>query len=72
MLHRPIGIGVQGFADTLALMDIPFHSDIAKDINKKIFETIYHAALERSNEIAHRTFTRAVNLSSISILLKYC
>jgi ribonucleotide reductase alpha subunit len=52
MLHRPIGIGVQGFADTLALMDIPFNSDLAKEINIKIFETIYHAALERSNEIA--------------------
>lgn len=45
MLHRPIGIGVQGFADTLALMDIPFHSDLAKEINIKIFETIYHEAL---------------------------
>jgi ribonucleoside-diphosphate reductase alpha subunit len=52
MLHRPIGIGVQGFADTLALMNIPFHSDMAKEINVQIFETIYHAALERSNEIA--------------------
>ena len=52
MLHRPIGIGVQGLADTLALMNIPFHSDEAKTINTKIFETIYHAALEKSNEIA--------------------
>ena len=52
MLHRPVGIGVQGLADTLALMDIPFHSDKAKVINKNIFETIYHAALEKSNEIA--------------------
>ena len=52
MLHRPIGIGIQGLADTLALMDVPFHSEEAKDINKKIFETIYHAALEKSNEIA--------------------
>ena len=42
----------KGLADTLALMNIPFHSDIAKDVNKKIFETIYHASLERSNEIA--------------------
>ena len=42
----------RGFADALALMDIPFHSDLAKEINIKIFETIYHAALERSNEIA--------------------
>jgi ribonucleotide reductase alpha subunit len=52
MLHRPIGIGVQGLADTFILMDIPFHSDEAKEVNKLIFETIYHAALEKSNEIA--------------------
>ena len=52
MLHRPIGIGVQGLANTFALMDIPFFSDKAKVINKKIFETIYHAALEKSNELA--------------------
>ena len=49
--HRPIGIGVQGLADTFVLMDIPFHSEDAKEVNKLIFETIYHAALERSNEI---------------------
>jgi ribonucleotide reductase alpha subunit len=52
MLHRPIGIGVQGLADAFILMDIPFHSDEAKQVNKLIFETIYHAALEKSNEIA--------------------
>ena len=50
--HRPIGIGVQGLADTFIMMDIPFHSEEAKEVNKKIFETIYHASLERSNEIA--------------------
>ena len=53
MLHRPIGIGVQGLADTFILMDIPFHSEEAKEINKLIFETIYHASLEKSNEIAN-------------------
>lgn len=52
MLHRPIGIGVQGLADTFVLMDIPFHSEKAKEVNKLIFETIYHAALEKSNELA--------------------
>jgi ribonucleotide reductase alpha subunit len=52
MRHRPIGIGVQGLADTFILMDIPFHSDEAKEVNKLIFETIYHASLERSNEIS--------------------
>ena len=50
--HRPIGIGVQGLADTFILMDIPFHSIKAIEINKLIFETIYHASLEKSNEIA--------------------
>jgi ribonucleotide reductase alpha subunit len=52
MLHRPIGIGVQGLADAFILMDIPFHSEEAKTVNKLIFETIYHAALEKSNEIS--------------------
>ena len=52
LLHRPIGIGVQGLADTFIMMDIPFHSEQAKEVNKLIFETVYHAALERSNEIA--------------------
>jgi ribonucleotide reductase alpha subunit len=50
--HRPIGIGIQGLADTFVLMDIPFHSEEAKEVNKLIFETIYHASLEKSNEIA--------------------
>lgn len=51
-LHRPIGIGVQGLADAFALLDISYESDDAKIINKNIFETIYHAALECSCEIA--------------------
>jgi ribonucleoside-diphosphate reductase alpha chain len=52
MLHRPIGIGVQGLADAFALMDIPYHSDAAKEINKMVFETIYHGAMESSMEIS--------------------
>lgn len=52
MRHRPIGIGVQGLADTFVLMDLSFYSEEAKLLNKTIFETIYHAALEKSNEIA--------------------
>jgi ribonucleoside-diphosphate reductase alpha subunit len=50
--HRPIGIGVQGLADTFALMDLPFHSEEASQVNTAIFETIYHGALEMSNELA--------------------
>jgi ribonucleotide reductase alpha subunit len=52
LLHRPIGIGVQGLADTFIMMDIAFYSEEAKQINTLIFETIYHASLEKSNEIA--------------------
>ena len=51
-LHRPIGIGVQGLADVFAKMDIPYYSEQAKEVNRNIFETIYHAALEKSCEIA--------------------
>jgi len=50
--HRPIGIGIQGLADTFILMDISFESNKAKEINKNIFETIYHGALEKSIELS--------------------
>ena len=50
--HRPIGIGVQGLADTFIQMGLAFHSDEAKDLNRAIFETIYHAAVEQSIELA--------------------
>jgi len=50
--HRPIGIGVQGLADVFFLMDVPYHSEEAKLINKQIFETMYHAALEKSTELS--------------------
>jgi len=46
--HRPIGIGVQGLADAFILLRVPFHSDAARDINKRIFETMYHAAMSES------------------------
>ena len=52
MRHRPIGIGVQGLADTFASMGISFDSDIAKELNKNIFETMYHAAVEASMELS--------------------
>ncbi|KAH8818731.1 ribonucleotide reductase alpha subunit [Flagelloscypha sp. PMI_526] len=54
MRHRPIGIGVQGLADTFMALKIPFDSPAAKDLNQKIFETIYHGALEASAELAIR------------------
>jgi ribonucleoside-diphosphate reductase alpha chain len=52
--HRPIGIGIQGLADVFALMRLPYDSDEARTLNRDIFETIYHAALEASMEIARK------------------
>jgi len=50
--HRPIGLGVQGLADTFMMMRMPFDSVEAKQLNKDIFETIYHAAVTESNALA--------------------
>lgn len=52
MKHRPIGLGIQGLADTLALMRIPFDSDIHVELNAKIMETIYLASITASNDLA--------------------
>ena len=52
--HRPIGIGVQGLADVFMMMDIPFHSEEARVLNREIFETIYYAALKASMTLAAR------------------
>ena len=52
MRHRPIGIGVQGLADVYMMLRMPFDSSEATKLNKDIFETIYHAALEQSMENA--------------------
>lgn len=54
MRHRPIGVGVQGLADTFMALRMPFDSPEAKALNIQIFETIYHAALEASSELAAR------------------
>ena len=52
MRHRPIGIGVQGLADTFCLMRMPFESPEAARLNKDIFETIYFGACTASKELA--------------------
>lgn len=54
MRNRPIGIGVQGFADTLQKMGIAFEDPEAAKVNAFIFETIYHAAMETSMELAQQ------------------
>lgn len=52
--NRPIAVGVQGLADTFMMLRLPFDSVAAKELNIQIFETIYHAALEASIELAIR------------------
>ena len=52
--HRPIGIGVQGLADVFMMLKYPFESKDAAELNKQIFETIYHAAVESSMELSKK------------------
>jgi ribonucleoside-diphosphate reductase alpha subunit len=52
MRHRPIGLGVQGLADAFILLRLPFESELARTLNKNIFETIYFAAMTASKDLA--------------------
>ena len=52
MKHRPIGLGVQGLADVFILCGLQFDCEDSRLMNAHIFETIYHAALEASSELA--------------------
>ena len=52
LLHRPIGLGVQGLADVFFLLGITYDSDEAKTLNKEIFETIYYASIKASCDLA--------------------
>jgi ribonucleoside-diphosphate reductase subunit M1 len=52
--HRPIGIGVQGLADTFIQLRMPYDSEKARLLNVQIFETLYYGALEASSEIAEK------------------
>jgi len=65
--HRPIGIGVQGLADVFIQLRFPFESDNAKQLNKDIFETIYHGATEASMELSkkrHQIINDIKNINS--------
>ena len=53
MRHRPIGIGIQGLADVFAMMRCPWSSEEAKNLNREIFENIYYASVDASNDRAH-------------------
>jgi ribonucleoside-diphosphate reductase alpha subunit len=54
MRHRPVGLGIQGLADVFALLRAPWESEKAADINQRIFEHMYYAAVESSCEVAER------------------
>lgn len=54
MRHRPIGIGIQGLADAFIKMKIAFEDPKAETMNAQIFETIYHAAMTESVELAKK------------------
>ncbi len=56
--HRPVGLGVQGLADAFIMLRLPFESDLAKMLNKNIFETLYFAAMTASKDLAkeHGTY----------------
>lgn len=55
--HRPIGIGVQGLADTFLLLRMPFDAPEARSLNRDIFETIYFAAMTASKDLAKQQGT---------------
>lgn len=60
--HKPIGIGVQGFADVLCKMRIPYDSERATELNKQIFETIYYAACSESVRCARQSYLAAASI----------
>ena len=72
--HRPIGIGVQGLADVFMMLKYPFESEAAAELNKEIFETIYHAAVESSMELSKKRnniITDILNNNSEEDIAKY-
>jgi ribonucleoside-diphosphate reductase alpha subunit len=59
LLHRPVGLGVQGLADVFFTLGIPYDSEEAKGLNKEIFETIYYASIKASCDLAKEQGTYA-------------
>ena len=59
VLHRPVGLGVQGLADVFFSIGISYDSDEAKQLNREIFETIYYASIKASCDLAKKDGTYA-------------
>jgi ribonucleoside-diphosphate reductase alpha chain len=66
LLHRPLGIGVQGLADVFALMRMPFDSPEAAQVNRRIFQVIYHGCMTESAAIARRRAEMRVEMCAAS------
>jgi ribonucleotide reductase alpha subunit len=73
MRHRPLGIGIQGLADTYIKLKLPFDSHAANVLNRRILATMYHAALEMSTELAelHGTYPSYDGSPASQGLLQY-
>jgi ribonucleotide reductase alpha subunit len=69
--HRPTGLGIQGFSDVLMMLKIPFESAEARELNKQIFETMYHGALECSMEIAKKRHLSIQNNEPLEMMNEY-
>jgi len=67
MRHRPIGVGIQGLADTYVLMRFPYESAEAADLNRKISETIYHACLMSSMNISRERAEKIARLDDLRL-----
>jgi ribonucleoside-diphosphate reductase alpha chain len=67
---RPIGIGVQGLADVFYKFRIPFDSDAAKKMNKRIFEAIYYGAISMSTKLAKEEYKRLKEVNNDSDIPK--
>ena len=65
MKHRPIGLGIQGLADTLVRMKINFDSEKALEFSEHMMETIYHSALTASKDIAKERYDDMKKLQNI-------
>jgi ribonucleoside-diphosphate reductase alpha subunit len=59
LLHRPVGLGVQGLSDVFFTLNLAYDSDEAKQLNKEIFETIYYASIKASCDLAKEQGTYA-------------
>ena len=69
--HRPTGLGINGLSDLFMILKIPFESAEAKELNKQIFETMYHGALESSMEIAKKRHLSVQNNEPLQMMNEY-